>query len=145
MKESEKVLAYMRLMAGTKTDKELSDILGINYRTLDNWRVRGYIPDKRLREFAEYFNVSVEFLTSGGKAPVSLKNVGNKAIEINMSPSINGDNNNQVLGDNIVLPSTYGAKDNKDFAELVELLRRYGNPKIFSDLKTKLLKIKELS
>ncbi|MBE3022675.1 helix-turn-helix transcriptional regulator [Campylobacter sp. 7477a] len=56
--------------------------------------------------------------------------------------SISGDHNTQISGSNISIGST---SDSKELVEVIELLRKYGNTKLISDLKEKLLKIKELS
>ena len=58
-------LDRLRKLAGTYNDREVCDILGIKYGTLDNWKARDSIPAKRLKEISEKFGVSYEWLDSG--------------------------------------------------------------------------------
>jgi len=54
-----------------------------------------------------------------------------------------GNNNTQTIGNNNRITAL--SDEDGSYAELFELLRNYGTPKMLKDLKEKLLKVKEAS
>jgi len=70
-REIDPILDRIRKLAGTYNDKEMSRIIGIKYGTLDNWKARDSIPEKRIVEIADKFGVPVEWIYTGkGKCDV---------------------------------------------------------------------------
>ena len=67
MKNITFILSRLKKILNVKTNKELTEKLGIPYSTLDTWKNRDKIPEKRLLEFANKYNVSVDWLLKGGK------------------------------------------------------------------------------
>ena len=46
MKEIDFILNKLRFITNSRTDKELCEILDINYSTLDTWKNNNKIPEK---------------------------------------------------------------------------------------------------
>jgi phage repressor protein C with HTH and peptisase S24 domain/DNA-binding XRE family transcriptional regulator len=68
----EGILDRLRKLSGTYNDREMCEILGIEYGTLDNWKAIDRIPDKRLKEIADKFGVSTEWIYTGkGNADIA--------------------------------------------------------------------------
>ena len=65
MNDFESILNSLRVITNSKTDKEMCKILKIPYGTLDTWKNRKEIPAKRLIEFADKLNISVDELKNG--------------------------------------------------------------------------------
>lgn len=65
MKEIDRILGKMKELTDVKTDVELAEILEIPIKTLSMWRFRESIPAKRLIEFADKLNISVDELKNG--------------------------------------------------------------------------------
>jgi len=59
------ILIRMKQVLSVKNDKELSKSLDIKYGTIDGWKTRDSIPQKRLKEFADSYNISLNWLLSG--------------------------------------------------------------------------------
>ncbi len=60
MKDIDFLLIKLKKLTNSKNDKELCLKLNINYSTLDTWKNKDKIPDKRLIEFAAKLNVNIE-------------------------------------------------------------------------------------
>ncbi|MGP1581046.1 MAG: helix-turn-helix domain-containing protein [Wolinella sp.] len=126
MKESEKILARMRLLAGVKTDKELAELFDINYRTLDNWRTRGGIPKKRIEAISKRLGVPPSLLTKDGIAN-----------SINIMTTINGSRNsynNNIAINGTERPASSQSHDEELLARFCELYRNYRTPKMEQSL-----------
>lgn len=67
MSEVDQILARVRFFAGAKTDIELSEILGVPYKTLDGWKTRGAIPEKRIAQIALALGIRRDALVSDNK------------------------------------------------------------------------------
>ena len=67
MSEVDQILARVRFFAGAKTDIELSKILGVPYKTLDGWKTRGAIPERRIAQMALALGVRRDVLVSDNK------------------------------------------------------------------------------
>lgn len=67
MSEVDQILARVRFFAGAKTDIELSKILGVPYKTLDGWKTRGAIPERRIAQMALALGIRQDALVSGNK------------------------------------------------------------------------------
>ena len=65
MRSINKILDTLRKRTNSKTDKEMCEILKIPYGTLDRWKANDEIPAKRLIEFADKLNISVDELKNG--------------------------------------------------------------------------------
>ncbi|MFY9073145.1 helix-turn-helix domain-containing protein [Aliarcobacter butzleri] len=66
MKNIDFILNKLRHLTNSKTDKELCEVLDINYSTLDTWKNNDNIPRKRLLEFSQKLNTSFEDLNYKG-------------------------------------------------------------------------------
>jgi len=85
MENLEAILARMRAVLGVKTDKQMCEILEIQYGTLDNWKNRKKIPRGRLLEIATKLNVTPEYLESGINISGGNNQIGNSNIQNNGS------------------------------------------------------------
>lgn len=71
MRSINKILDTLRKRTNSKTDKEMCEILKIPYGTLDRWKANDEIPAKRLIEFADKLNISVDELKNGNTSEPS--------------------------------------------------------------------------
>ena len=126
MENMEAVLARMRAVLGVKTDKQMCEILGIQYGTLDMWKVRKKIPKGKFLEIAAKLNVTPEYLESG----THISNNTNSVI-------VNGSNNGSIVNGHQV-------KVSDEFMEFAELFKKYGNSELLKQWTESLLKIKKL-
>lgn len=106
MENMEAVLARMRAVLGVKTDKQMCEILGIQYGTLDMWKVRKKIPKGKFLEIAAKLNVTPEYLESG----------------INISGG-----NNQICNSNIQNNGSNEKNRGEIWSEFVRLFDEYGS------------------
>lgn len=127
MREIDSILAVLRDLTNSKTDKELAVNLGITYGNLDNFKARDKIPAKRLLEFANKLGVSMDTIINGNKVTGD----GNVVL--------NGSNNN------------FGAKSSMHSPkvdEFLELYSKYGGGETVDNLLDpvieKLRKIKQI-
>lgn len=67
----EKILHRIRGILDVRTDKEMCEILDIKYGTLDTWKNRDKIPDKRLAEIARKLDANYKWLKTGVLMPSS--------------------------------------------------------------------------
>lgn len=111
MENLEAVLARMRAVLGVKTDKQMCEILEIQYGTLDNWKNRKKIPRGRLLEIATKLNVSLEYLESG-------VNISNNTIH---------GGNNQIGNSNTQNNGVNEIDRGEIWAEFVKLFDEYGS------------------
>jgi len=123
----EAVLARVRAVLGVKTDKQMCEILEIQYGTLDNWKYRKKIPRGRLLEIATKLNVTPEYLESG----THISNNTNSVI-------VNGSNNGSIV-------TGHQVKVSDEFMEFAELFKKYGNSELLKQWTESLLKIKEVT
>ena len=65
MKTITPILNRLKQVLNARTDKELTEKLGISYSTLDTWKNRDKIPEKRLLEFSLKLQVPVDWLLTG--------------------------------------------------------------------------------
>ena len=126
MENMEAVLARMRAVLGVKTDKQMCEILEIQYGTLDMWKVRKKIPKGKFLEIAAKLNVTPEYLESG----VNISNNTNSVV-------VNGSNNGSIV-------NGHQTEVTPEFMEVIELYKQYGNAKMLSNFKNEILKIKNL-
>lgn len=126
MENLEAILARMRAVLGVKTDKQMCEILEIQYGTLDNWKNRKKIPRGRLLEIATKLNVTPEYLESG----THISNNTNSVI-------VNGSNNGSIVNGHQV-------KVSDEFMEFAELFKKYGNSELLRQWTESLAKIKNL-
>lgn len=126
MENMEAVLARIRAVLGVKTDKQMCEILGIQYGTLDMWKVRKKIPKGKFLEIAAKLNVTPEYLESG----THITNNTNSVI-------VNGSNNGSIVNGHQV-------KVSDEFMEFAELFKKYGNSELLRQWTESLAKIKNL-
>ena len=126
MENMEAVLARIRAVLGVKTDKQMCEILGIQYGTLDMWKVRKKIPKGKFLEIAAKLNVTPEYLESG----THITNNTNSLI-------VTGSNNGSIVNGHQV-------KVSDDFMEFAELFKKYGNSELLRQWTESLAKIKNL-
>ena len=62
LKKIDKLLLKLKNITKTKNDKELCKVLDINYSTLDTWKNKDRIPDKRLFDIAQKLSIDFELL-----------------------------------------------------------------------------------
>ncbi|CUU72033.1 helix-turn-helix domain-containing protein [Campylobacter hyointestinalis] len=124
MREIDSILAVLRDLTNSKTDKELAVNLGITYGNLDNFKARDKIPVKRLYEFANKLGVSMDTIINGNK--------------------VTGNNNITLNGSNINLDEDTKLKSAK-FKEFLELYKAYGNDDVMDKFISTLNKIKEFT
>lgn len=62
MRKIDPILEKLRNLTNSTTDKDMCIALNLNYATLDNWKRLDDIPAKRLIDFADKFNISVDTL-----------------------------------------------------------------------------------
>lgn len=94
MRKIDPILERLRASCKVKTDKEMCDILGLKYPTLDTWKNRDSIPHKRLKEFAEKWSIDLHWLETGyaegnqtvigSKGTVQQYGTGNQAGNVNV-------------------------------------------------------------
>ncbi len=65
MKEITPILNRIKQVLNAKTDKEMTEKWGISYSTLDTWKNRDTIPQKRLLDFSLKYGVSLDWLITG--------------------------------------------------------------------------------
>ena len=120
MENLEAILARMRAVLGVKTDKQMCEILEIQYGTLDNWKNRKKIPRGRLLEIATKLNVTPEYLESG----THISNNTNSVI-------VNGSNNGSIVNGHQV-------KVSQELMDFVELFKEYGSNAMLKKWKSEL-------
>lgn len=118
----DEIVTYLRSAANAKNNKELSKILGINYRNFNTWQTRGRIPTGRLYEIAQKLGVDLDILING---------------------NINGGNNIIFKGDGNTIR---GAEkiDDKILAEFCELYKQYRTPMVEGELITLIDRLKKI-
>ena len=62
MKEIDFILNKLRFITNSRTDKELCEILDINYSTLDTWKNNNKIPEKRLFKIYQKLSINANDL-----------------------------------------------------------------------------------
>ena len=84
MKNIDFLLNKLRFITNTKTDKELCEILDINYSTLDTWKSNDKIPKKRLLEISQKLSIDLSDLIdiSNNSQQIIKKQAGNNAINV---------------------------------------------------------------
>jgi len=117
----DKVLAKVRFLGDFRTDKELSKKLHINYGTIDNWKRRGYIPVKRLMDFAKFLGVSVDYL-------LDERQRASYTISATINNSKNSNNNIAIAGTE--RPASSQSHDEELLARFCELYKNYHTPKV---------------
>ena len=125
MKEVDGTINLLKDVTNSKTDKELSEKLGIKHKTLSMWKFRDKIPTNELLEISQKLGVSMDILVSG---------------------DINGGNNVIFKGDGNVINQRPSVAPDEIASEFLELYALYRTPKIEADLLIllqKLIKIKE--
>ena len=118
MENLEAILARMRAVLGVKTDKQMCEILEIQYGTLDNWKNRKKIPRGRLLEIATKLNVTPEYLESGINISGGNNQIGNSNIQNNGS---NEKERGEIWSEFVKLFDEYGSNAMlKKFIERLE-------------------------
>ncbi|MDR0408671.1 MAG: helix-turn-helix domain containing protein [Campylobacteraceae bacterium] len=100
-----------------------------------NWLKQKY-GVKTDTELAKAMNVSLDTVRTWKKRGVA-NNVQNYIVQ----EGIIGNNNIQVTGEGNTIN---GISQEKEFAELLALMRNYATPALLNEFKNKLLKIKEI-
>lgn len=62
MKKIDRLLLKFKNITKTKNDKELCEVLDINYSTLDTWKNKNKIPEKRLFDIAQKLSIDFDHL-----------------------------------------------------------------------------------
>lgn len=126
MRKIDETLANLRHLTSAKTDKDLSEILGFSYSSLDRWKAEDNIPAKRLMEFSKQLGVSMDILMGNGVKVV-------------------GDGNIAFSGDgNFVSEPKNSKLQSKIFKEFMELYTEYGNDKLLMPVIEKLREIEQI-
>lgn len=134
MEQVEDVLFRLRWLYEVKTDKELAKALKISYKTLDGWKFRKSLPEKRIKDLVGPDKVNFEWLFSGNgrwcDKSTDISNNTNSVI-------VNGSNNGSIV-------NGHQTEVTSDFMEVIELYKQYGNTKTLQNFKNEILKIKNL-
>lgn len=134
MEQVEDVLFRLRWLYEVKTDKELAKALKISYKTLDGWKFRKSLPEKRIKDLVGPDKVNFEWLFSGNgrwcDKSTDISNNTNSVI-------VNGSNNGSIVNGHQV-------KVSDEFMEFAELFKKYGNSELLRQWTESLLKIKEV-
>lgn len=121
MKEIDFLLIKLKQITESKNDKELCEKLKINYSTLDTWKNKDRIPEKRLVEFANKLNISLEELI-----PTNFE--GNNSQEISKkSDEIKSENNSDLSKYFTALQLVAIATNKEDelLTDIRELIKKY--------------------
>lgn len=126
MRKIDETLANLRHLTSAKTDKDLSEILGFSYSSLDRWKVEDNIPAKRLMEFSKKLGVSMDTI------------LGNNVKVV-------GDGNVTFGGNgNFIAESKDSKLQSKIFKEFIGLYVEYGNDKLLMPVIEKLKEIEQI-
>lgn len=109
MRKIDETLANLRHLTSAKTDKDLSEILGFSYSSLDRWKAEDNIPAKRLMEFSKKLGVSMDTILGN-----SVKVVGDGNITF-------GGDNNQAKADKVEIYSFESWVEWNEFKTLFDL------------------------
>lgn len=125
LKEIDFILDRLRAITKASTDKELCEILDINYSTLDTWKNNNKIPDKRLLRISQKLSIRVNELTKNDKYK-NIKNykeikevLGNELVE-NICDIEDDANKLQVLYS--LCSQLINKKIDEDFEKMKDLL-----------------------
>lgn len=123
MKEVGGTINLLKDVTNSKTDKELSEKLGIRHKTLSMWKFRDKIPTNELLEISQKLGVSMDILVSG---------------------DINGGNNVIFKGDGNVINQRPSVAVGEIASEFLELYALYRTPKIEAELLNLLQKLRKI-
>lgn len=128
MEQVEDVLFRLRWLYEVKTDKELAKALKISYKTLDGWKFRKSLPEKRIKDLVGPDKVNFEWLFSGNgrwcDKSTDISNNTNSVI-------VNGSNNGSIVNGHQV-------KVSQELMDFVELFKEYGNNAMLKKWKSEL-------
>lgn len=130
MEKVEDVLFRLRWLYEVKTDKELAKALNISYKTLDGWKFRKSLPEKRIKDLVGPDKVNFEWLFSGN------------GRWCDNSMEISNNTNSVIVNGSIV--NGHQVKVSDEFMEFAELFKKYGNSELLKQWTESLLKIKEV-
>ncbi|MGP1484877.1 MAG: helix-turn-helix domain-containing protein [Campylobacter sp.] len=123
MKEIDDTIRALKDITSSKTDKDLSEKLGIKYKTLSMWKFRDKIPADELLEISKKLGVSIEQLTG--------------AVVI-------GQNNIAISGNgNQITTQKHDILNTPKFREFIELFKLYGNDAALDSFIAKLKALKK--
>ena len=92
MKEIDFILNKLRFITNSRTDKELCEILDINYSTLDTWKNNNKIPEKRLFKISQKLSINVNDLIKDSQSQnINENQNGNNAFHNSGKQIINKD------------------------------------------------------
>jgi hypothetical protein len=129
MFEQSDVFDRIKEVMGFSKEKELADFFDISAQNLSTVKQRGTIPyEKIINKSLNNYNLEYIFFGAGRRKPPAL--------------NISGNGHNTNIGNNNSISN--GLTDAGIDYDLLMLLRDYGTPKMIEELKTKLIKIKEL-
>lgn len=123
MKEVGGTINLLKDVTNSKTDKELSEKLGIRHKTLSMWKFRDKIPTNELLEISQKLGVSMDILVSG---------------------DIKGGNNVIFKGDGNVINQRPSVAVGEIASEFLELYALYRTPKIEAELLNLLQKLRKI-
>ena len=130
MEKVEDVLFRLRWLYEVKTDKELAKALNISYKTLDGWKFRKSLPEKRIKDLVGPDKVNFEWLFSGN------------GRWCDNSMEISNNTNSVIVNGSIV--NGHQVKVSDEFMEFAELFKKYGTSELLKQWTESLLKIKEV-
>ncbi len=103
MRKITPILSRIKKILDARTDKEMTKKWGISYSTLDTWKNRDKIPEKRLVDFSLKYGVSFDWLLTGEGEMYPQ----NKSLVVK-SNHINGlANSNIAVGENITIKTAH--------------------------------------
>lgn len=124
MEKVEDVLFRLRWLYEVKTDKELAKALNISYKTLDGWKFRKSLPEKRIKDLVGPDKVNFEWLFSGN------------GRWCDNSMEISNNTNSVIVNGSIV--NGHQVKVSQELMDFVELFKEYGSNAMLKKWKSEL-------
>ncbi|ALV24946.1 putative protein, putative phage repressor [Campylobacter iguaniorum] len=117
MKTIDEIFGRLKYHFGVKTDKELAEVLGLPYKTLDSWKFRNRMPKSRIIDISTKENLPIEWILNG-------EGLGSfKAFAREYKSENNSNTANLDRDININLKSNDFNNDSEEIKELISLLK----------------------
>lgn len=128
LKKIDKLLSKIRNITNTKNDRELCKFLNINYSTLDTWKNKDRIPEKRLFEISEKISFDYEELIKDLNTTMDIEPTKNSFINQLNNVKNHVDNSIYKLAELIIDEAEKKHKIEELKIDLLNLIQKYGMP-----------------
>lgn len=128
LKKIDKLLSKIRNITNTKNDRELCNVLNINYSTLDTWKNKDKIPEKRLFEISEKISVNYGELIKDLDETIDLEVSKNSFINHVNDVKNYVDDSIYKLAELIIDEAERKHKIEELKVDLLNLIQKYGMP-----------------